>query len=137
MVKRGFNSMWQLHKIVINRYLSDYYSGYYWGNNPYSSFGLDGKINDAELRDKVIDRIKTIPKSEIHKIEISVKNSIVTLNGDVLTFRERRIIAEEIWRIIGVFKVLNLLKVSDPMTVGPRILPADCSNPLIENDNSN
>jgi osmotically-inducible protein OsmY len=66
--------------------------------------------------DKVIEKIKTIHKNEVHKIEISVKNGIATLNGNVLTIRERRIIAEEIWRIIGVFKVLNLLKVSDPMT---------------------
>ncbi|MGH9978119.1 MAG: hypothetical protein ACRD8Z_20145 [Nitrososphaeraceae archaeon] len=35
---------------------------------------------------------------------------------------------EEIWRIIGVLKVLNLLKVSDPMTAGPRILVTDNSN---------
>jgi osmotically-inducible protein OsmY len=111
--------------------LSDYYSGYYWGTNPYGSSGLEGKITDAELRNKVIERINAVHEIEGYDIKIY---GIVTLNGSVRTFRERRIVAEEIWRIIGVFKVLNQLKVSDPMTAGPRILVADNSKPLAEND---
>jgi osmotically-inducible protein OsmY len=114
--------------------LSDYYSGYYWGTNPYSSSGLEGKITDAELRNKVIERINAVHEIEAYDIKISAKYGIVTLNGSVRTFRERRIVAEEIWRIIGVFKVLNQLKVSDPMTAGPHILMADNSKQLAEND---
>ena len=114
--------------------MSDYYSGYYWGTNPYSSSGLRGKITDVELRDKIIKRINTINKIEIYDMKISVKYGIVTLNGTVRTFQEKRIVAREIWGIIGVLKVLNLLKVSDPMTAGPRILVADSSNSLAKND---
>ena len=114
--------------------MSDYYSGYYWGTNPYSSSGLEGKITDVELRDKIIKRMNTIHKIEIYDMKISVKYGIVTLNGSVRTFLEKRIIAKEIWRITGILKVLNLLKVSDPMTAGPRILVADSSNSLAEND---
>lgn len=53
--------------------MSDYYSGYYWGTNPYSSSDLEGKITDVELRDKVIERINTISKIRIHELEISVR----------------------------------------------------------------
>jgi hypothetical protein len=116
------------------RHLSDYYSGYYWGTNPYNSSGLKGKITDVELRDKVIERINTMDKIENYDTEISVKDGIVILNGSVRTFKEKRIVAEEIWRIIGVSKVLNLLKVSNPMTAGPHIRVADNSNPVAEND---
>lgn len=102
--------------------------------NPYSSSGLKGKITDVELRDKIIEKINTIHKIEIYDMKISVKYGVVTVNGSVRTFLEKRIVAEEIWRIIGVLKVLNLLKVSDPMTAGPRIRVADSSNSLAEND---
>jgi osmotically-inducible protein OsmY len=108
--------------------MSDYYSGYYWGTNPYSSSDLKGKIADVELRDKVIEKINTMDKIKIRDIEISVKEGIIILNGSVRTFKEKRIVAEEIWRITGVSKVLNLLKVSDPLTAGPRIRVADNSN---------
>jgi hypothetical protein len=46
------------------------------------------------------------------------------LNGTVKTFQERRIIGEAIWKVPGVFKILNLLKVSNPKTAGPQILKA-------------
>lgn len=114
--------------------MGDYYSGYYWGMNPYSSSDIPGKITDVELRNKIIERINTIDKIGISDIEISVVYGIVTLNGSVRTFQEKRIIAREIWGITGVFKVLNLLKASDPMSAGPRIVVADNSNPLTGND---
>jgi hypothetical protein len=37
----------------------DYYTGYYFGNNPYTSAEeLPGRKNDKELRDDVIQRLK-------------------------------------------------------------------------------
>lgn len=102
--------------------------------DPYGSSGLEGKITDVELRDKIIEKINTMHKIEIYDMKISVQYGVVTVNGSVRTFQEKRIVAEEIWRIIGVLKVLILLKVTDPMTAGPRILVADNSKPLAEND---
>jgi osmotically-inducible protein OsmY len=100
--------------------MSDYYSGYYWGLNPYDSSDLDGRITDIELRNKVITRIRMIDKAR-RDLTISVKDAVVTLRGTVMAFQERQIIGEEIWKISGVFMILNLLKVADPMTAGPTI----------------
>jgi osmotically-inducible protein OsmY len=91
------------------------------GRNPYDSSGLQGRITDIDLRNRVIERIRTIDKITIKGMTISVKYAIVTLKGTVETFQERRIIGEEIWRIHGIFKILNLLKISNPKTAGPRI----------------
>jgi osmotically-inducible protein OsmY len=108
--------------------MSDYYCGYYWGTNPYDSSGLQGRITDNELRNKVIERINAIGKIRIKGMTISVKYAVVTLKGAVRSIQERRIIGEEIWRITGVFKVLNLLKVPNPKIAGPRILKSSNSN---------
>lgn len=32
----------------------DYYAGYYWGNNPYDSNELAGRMNDEELKGKIL-----------------------------------------------------------------------------------
>jgi hypothetical protein len=57
-------------------------------------------------------------------LTISVKDAVVMLRGAVMTLQERQIIGEEIWKIPGVFMILNLLKVADPRTAGPTI-PTD------------
>jgi hypothetical protein len=33
----------------------DYYAGYYWGNNPYDSNELAGRINDEELKSSILN----------------------------------------------------------------------------------
>jgi hypothetical protein len=108
--------------------MSDYYSGYYWGTNPYDSSDLNGRMTDIDLRNKVIGRIEMNDRIRIKGVTVSVKYAIVTVRGTVETYRERRIIGEEIWKISGVCKILNLLKVSNPKTAGPRILQSDNSN---------
>jgi osmotically-inducible protein OsmY len=113
--------------------MSDYYSGYYWGINPFDSSDLQGRIIDTDLKNKVIERIRKIDKIRIKSMMVSVNYTIVTLGGTVETFRERRIIGEEIWKISGVTKLLNLLKVSNPMTAGPRIINAGTSDVYSEN----
>jgi osmotically-inducible protein OsmY len=82
--------------------MSNHYSGYYWGMNPYDSSDLQGRIADVDLESKVSTRIRTMNKDRIKDMTISVKNAIVTLKGTVDTFQERRIIGrnmEHTWCI--------------------------------------
>ena len=37
-----------------NKRSEDYYAGYYWGNNPYDSNELAGRINDKELKNRIL-----------------------------------------------------------------------------------
>jgi len=46
-------------------------------------------------------------------------NGIVVLTGHVKTYKERRLVSQEVWRTCGVVKVLNELQVSEPETAGP------------------
>jgi BON domain len=98
----------------------DYYAGYYWGNNPYTSTdSLSGRKSDGELRNDIIERLKDNSKINSSEIQISVTDSVATLNGSVATYEERRLVAEEVWNVAGVVKVLNELRVTDPETAGP------------------
>jgi hypothetical protein len=36
----------------------DYYAGYYWGNNAYDSNELAGRINDEELKNRILEDLK-------------------------------------------------------------------------------
>jgi osmotically-inducible protein OsmY len=99
----------------------DYYAGYYWGNNPYTSEeGLSGRRTDDQLRSIINDTLKNNNRINSAHIQISVTDSIVTLSGTVSTYDERRLIGEEVWNVSGVVKVLNELQVTDPETAGPR-----------------
>jgi len=98
----------------------DYYAGYYWGNNPYTSDELPGRKSDEELRNDIIKSLGNNDKINLNNIEVSVVNATATLRGTVKTYEERRLVGELIWKIPGVVKVLNELNVSEPETAGPR-----------------
>ena len=97
----------------------DYYAGYYWGNDPYQSYDLPGRKNDSELKSTILERLRATYDPVPNSITISVKDGIVVLTGHVKTYKERRLVSQEVWRTCGVVKVLNELQVSEPETAGP------------------
>jgi BON domain len=97
----------------------DYYSGYYWGNNPYDSSTVAGRKSDEELKNSIIENIKKNNDINSSKIEVSVNNSTVILKGVVETYEERRLTGQAAWNVPGVSKVLNDLQVVKPETAGP------------------
>lgn len=97
----------------------DYYSGYYWGNNPYDSSTVAGRKSDEELKNSIIENIKKNNDINSSKIEVSVNNSTVILKGVVETYEERRLTGQAAWNVSGVSKVLNDLQVAKPETAGP------------------
>jgi hypothetical protein len=97
----------------------DYYSGYYWGNNPYDSSTVAGRKSDEELKNSIIENIKKNNDTNSSKIEVSVNNSTVILKGVVETYEERRLTGQAAWNVAGVSKVLNDLQVAKPETAGP------------------
>ena len=97
----------------------DYYSGYYWGSNPYDSSTVAGRKSDEELKNSIIENIKKNNDINSSKIEVSVNNSTVILKGVVETYKERRLTGQAAWNVSGVSKVLNDLQVTKPETAGP------------------
>lgn len=98
----------------------DYYAGYYWGNEPYESYDLPGRKTDNELKSSVLERLRlTCDAISLGSIAISVEDGIVILTGHVKTYKERRLVGQEVWRTCGVVKVLNELQVNEPETAGP------------------
>ena len=53
----------------------DYYSGYYWGNNPYDSYAIAGRKSDEELKNSIIENIEKNNNIDTSKIDVSVNNS--------------------------------------------------------------
>ncbi len=98
----------------------DYYAGYYWGNEPYESYDLPGRKTDNELKSSVLERLRlTCDAISLGSIAISIEDGIVILTGHVKTYKERRLVGQEVWRTCGVVKVLNELQVTEPETAGP------------------
>ena len=99
---------------------ADYYAGYYWGNEPYESYDLPGRKADSELKSSILERLRLSCKSILlSSIVVLVEDGIVILTGHVKTYKERRLVAQEVWRTCGVVKVLNELRVTEPETAGP------------------
>ena len=65
----------------------DYYAGYYWGNNPYDSNELAGRINDGELKTSILKHLekKGMMSSDIM---LHVKDGIVILIGHINTYEQ-------------------------------------------------
>jgi osmotically-inducible protein OsmY len=98
----------------------DYYAGYYWGNEPYESYDLSGRKADSELKSGILERLRLSCESiSFSSIVVSVEDGIVILTGHVKTYKERRLVGQEVWRTCGVVKVLNELQVTEPETAGP------------------
>lgn len=98
----------------------NYYAGYYFSNTPYSSEGsLPGRKTDEELRSVVAARLRSITHIDTTKVVINVVDQVVSITGSVQTYEHKRRIAEDIWKIDGVVKVLNELHVTEPSTLGP------------------
>jgi osmotically-inducible protein OsmY len=106
----------------------DYYAGYYWGNEPYESYDLPGRKADSELKTSILERLRSSRTDiALDSIAISVEDGIVILTGHVKTYKERRLVGQEVWRTCGVVKVLNELQVTLPETAGPsRVLQWVC-----------
>jgi osmotically-inducible protein OsmY len=98
----------------------DYYAGYYWGNDPYESNDLPGRKSDSEIKSSILERLRVNGDGiTLDSIAISVDNGVVILTGQVKTYRDRRLVGQEVWRTCGVVKVLNELQVTEPETAGP------------------
>lgn len=97
----------------------DYYTGYYFGGNPYiSDKDLPGRKNDEELTDDVTQRLKRYYGSDLFEVDVHVVDSSVTLTGSVKTYKLKEEIGKQAWETKGVVKVLNELEVTDASTAG-------------------
>lgn len=99
----------------------DYYSGYYWGNEPYDSSQIEDRSkSDDELKNKVNGNLRKNEKLDASHIEVYINNSVITLKGSVRTYEERDMAGQIAWNVPGVSEVFNDLQVTEPETVGPR-----------------
>jgi len=94
----------------------DYYAGYYWGNDPYSSAQMPGRKSDEELKNDVLSNLA---ETDLSQINVSVTNAVAILTGTVKDYEQRRKAGAEAWRTSGIARVMNNLRVSNPETAGP------------------
>jgi osmotically-inducible protein OsmY len=108
-------------KNIISSVVTMYESDKFWiSNNPYSSGEqLHGRRTDEELRKLISSKLKNIPRLDTSKVAVNVVDHVVSLTGSVKTFEDKRGVGEEAWKIEGVVKVLNGLRVIEPSTAGP------------------
>jgi len=94
----------------------NYYDGYYWGNEPYSSRDLPGRKSDEQLVMEVKSKIDSLGFSSV---EVEVKNGVAILTGSVQDYVQRKKVGAEVWKTHGIIEVLNNLQVEGADTAGP------------------
>jgi hypothetical protein len=99
----------------------DYYAGYYWGNEPYRSSELPGRKSDIELEKDILNRLHSLGFNEV---QIQVINALAILTGTVNNLKRRRKAGAETWKIDGVYKIMNNLRVRRADTSGPSWISA-------------
>jgi osmotically-inducible protein OsmY len=68
---------------------------------------------------KATSKVPTNNMISSDSIMTSIDNGGVILTGRVKTYRERRLIGQEVWNTCGVVKVLNDIQIIEPETAGP------------------
>jgi hypothetical protein len=90
----------------------DYYAGYYWGNHPYDSNELSGRITDEQLKYSILGGLKN--NNMKSHMTIHVKEGVVILTGYMKTYAERQLIGQQLLNTRVAVKVLNDLQVTEP-----------------------
>jgi osmotically-inducible protein OsmY len=97
----------------------DYYAGYYFGSDPYSSSeSLPGRKSDGELEKDVLQRIRNNQGLDATGVKARVVESAAILTGQVRTGAIKEALGKIAWETKGVTKVLNELEVIDPEIAG-------------------
>jgi hypothetical protein len=90
----------------------DYYAEHYWGNHPYDSNELSGRINDEELKNRILGELKRNDMMKSH-MTIYVKEAVVILTDYMNTYTERELIGQQLSNTHVHAKVLNDLQVTE------------------------
>lgn len=101
-----------------NETKKDYYSGYYFGNDPYSSDSLGKQYDDETLKKRVEDGLRNNSVTKSCDIKITVVDRLVTLYGSVRTSEQKRVAAKIASTISGIVEVLDELRVLEPERAG-------------------
>jgi len=70
--------------------------------------------SDLSVQNEILEELKSDTEVAHEHIEVSAKHGIVTLNGYVPTFAEKRIVARKAHRIAGVVGIIDEIKVGGP-----------------------
>lgn len=87
----------------------DYYAVYYWGNNPYESNELAGRITDEQLKYCILEDLGKNNMMRSHMTKY-VKECMVILTCYVKTYAKRRLIGQQVLNTPGVVRALNDLQ---------------------------
>jgi osmotically-inducible protein OsmY len=101
-----------------NESKKDYYAGYYFGNDPYSSNSLEEGHDDETLTRKIEQSLKSNVVTKSCDIKVTVVDGLVTLHGSVRTLEQKREAAKIAWTVSGIVEVLDELKVLEPERAG-------------------
>jgi hypothetical protein len=71
-------------------------------------------LNDADLKTRIGIAFATRPRITWHDIQVSVRDGIVTLRGDVPTPYDRHLVVAITQHVAGVFGIDNQLHVTEP-----------------------
>jgi osmotically-inducible protein OsmY len=101
-----------------NEAKKDYYSGYYFGNDPYRSGSLGERHDDESVKRKVEESLRNNSVTKSLDIKITVVDGLVTLHGSVRTLEQKMVAAKIASSVSGTVEVLDELRVLEPERAG-------------------
>jgi len=90
------------------------------GNASSSSKGIKESVGDSYIKTKTITSISLLDIKNITDITVNVSRGIVLLTGYVENSAKRLEIVQRIWKISGVKKIINELRVDDSIPISQR-----------------
>jgi osmotically-inducible protein OsmY len=92
------------------------YGRYYYGF--YGPYWRHVARSDAEIADDVRNRLVWDNWVDANRINVQVRNGVVTLSGEVDSIVEKRAAGDDAWDTPGVKDVINDLTIRQPVPEG-------------------
>ena len=82
----------------------------------YVDESTDGR-SDGEIKQDLLDRIRTGPYTDHYEIEVDVKKGVVILTGTAKTSVAKRVAGDDAWDTRGVTDVSNQIQVRSTVPI--------------------
>ena len=75
--------------------------------------------SDSEIKQDLLDRIRTGPYADQYDIDVDVKKGVVILTGTAMTTVAKRVAGDDAWDTRAVTDVSNQIQVTSEAAVAP------------------
>ncbi len=90
------------------------------GNAGVSSKGIKTTFSDSYVKSKILGKITLLDLKNFSNISVNVTRGTILLTGYVDSAEKRLLVVKEIWKVNGVQKIVNELKINENIPFSQR-----------------